>query len=297
VEVGGVKERRGDAERVANEMLGAVIFNASHMTLPAYLESFWDKGSAYFREREKVNGKPFSADYARSAQSAIRRHVGEYPPFASLPMAALSRNMLKDFMLWEAERGVSGARINRVLHVLRVPVRYALETGEIAADPFSRLSPAATKAKARGVLTLDEAERLLNAPVKSTKRRLAVLFGLLAGMREGEVRGLHWEDIEGDVIKIWHNWQDGDGIKGPKCDGYRTVFLDDDLKEALEAYRSERGGPSSGLVFGRAKDDRPVCAGFLQKGVAAELAGIGIPGKWTSRGGATLLSTACAIPL
>jgi hypothetical protein len=86
-------------------------------------------------------------------------------------------------------------------------------------------------------------------------------------MREGTARGHHGEDIEGDVIRIRHNWQDGDGIKAPKCGGFRTVFLDDGLKEALEvalkAYRREEGGPSAGLVFGREKDGNPVSAGFL----------------------------------
>jgi integrase len=167
--------------------------------------------------------------------------------------------------------------------VLRVPVRYALEKGEIAADPFARLLPAAAKAKERGVLTPEEAARLVNAPVKNSRRRLAVLFGLLAGMREGEVRGIHWEDTEGGVIRIRHNWQDGDGLKDPKCGSFRTVFQDGALREILEAYREERGNPANGLVFGRQKDDKPLCVSFFRKAVIAELEAIGITGEWNSR--------------
>jgi integrase len=283
IEVGGLRERRGEAERSANEMLGAVVFNASGMTLAAYLKAFWDGESPYFREREKVKGRKFSDNYAKAARTLIRLHIEAYPPFASLPASALTRSLVRDFMLWEAERGVSGARINRAVQALRVPVRYAVEKGEIAADPFVRLSPAAEKAKVRGVLTREEAARLVNAPVKIRRRRLAVLFGLLAGMREGEVRGLHWEDIGENAISVRHNWQDGDGLKEPKCGSFRTVFLDDALRGILEEYRMEQGGPDSGLVFSREKDGKPLCASFFRKAFIAELEAAGIPGEWNSR--------------
>jgi hypothetical protein len=78
---------------------------------------------------EKARERPFSSGYERSAHCAIRRHIGEYPPFVFLPVAALTRNMLKDVMLWGAGRGVPVARINRVLLVPRMPARYALRRG------------------------------------------------------------------------------------------------------------------------------------------------------------------------
>ena len=280
IEAAGAKERRGEAERAANEMLGSVVFNASFMTLPVYLKAFWSGESPYFREREKVKGKKFSNNYEKSGRSVVRLYIETYPPFVSLPVSALTRNMVKDFMLWAAERGVSGTRINRAVQALRIPVRYAVEKGEIADDPFARLAPAAAKAKTRGVLTRAEAERLVNAPVKLLRRRLAVLLGLLAGMREGEVRGLHWEDIGEGVIRIRHNWQDFDGLKDPKCGSFRTVFLDDALKAALEAYRKEKGNPAGGLVFSREKDDRPMCINFFRQAFRAELEAAGIPGGW-----------------
>ena len=123
-------------------------------------------------------------------------------------------------------------------------------------------------------MTKNEVILLLNTPITDQKHRLAVLLGLLCGMRLGEVRGLHWEDFdrEAGVIRIRHNWQDMEGIKGPKCGSTRDVPLPAVVYEAAEACRDKSPGP---LVFGR-KDGKPFCNGYFRLALIAELAGIGV---------------------
>jgi integrase len=284
VEVGGMKERRSEAERAANAMLAEVCFSAEHMNLVRYLEGFWDMESPYFRELAGVRQKKVSNHYVWSARGVIRLHIAPYPPFSSIRLDGLTAGTLRDFMLWLNGRGVSGSRINRVIQAIRIPLRYAASRDEVRYDPFTKVRPAAEKRKERGVLTREEVAALVGSPVKDARRRLAVLLGTLCGMRLGEVRGLCWEDIEGGVIRIRHNWQDMDGLKGPKLDSFRDVPLPAPVSAVLESYRAECGGPRSGLVFSRDKDSRPLCHGYFGIMLRRELEeSAGITGLWTSR--------------
>jgi integrase len=278
VEVGGQKERRGEAERAANAMLGEVRFNPGYMTLVKYLEGFWDRGSPYFKELVGVRNGEVSGYYIRCSQDIIRIHIAPYPPFSSVKLDGLTAVTIRDFMLWLSGRGVSGSRINRVLQVIRIPMRYAFSRDEVQNDPFAKIRPSAEKWKEKGVLTRKEVAALVNSEVKNMRHRLAVLLGMLCGMRLGEVRGLCWEDIEGGVIHIRHNWQDMDGLKRPKCGSFRDVPLSCHVSEALEAYRKECGCPQSGIVFVREGDERPLSNGFFRLAMNDELEAVGIKG-------------------
>jgi integrase len=283
IEVYGRRERKSEAEKAANDMLAEVCFSATYMTLVNYLKAFWDRGSPYFQELALVRKREVSGYYIAAAGAMIRLHVAPYPPFSSMKLEELTAGILRDFMLWLARRGVSGSRINRVLQVIRVPLRYAVSRDEAVTDPFTKITPAAVTVKEKGVLTREEIVALVSAPVKNARERLAVLLGLLCGMRLGEVRGLCWEDAENGVIHLNHNWQDMDGLKRPKFDSWRDVPLPRAAAAVLSAVHQERGCPASGLVFAREKDARPLSNGFFRLAMNRELAAIGISGTWMSR--------------
>jgi integrase len=248
------------------------------MTLVKYLEGFWDRESPYFKELVGVRNREVSGHYIRCSRDIIRIHIAPYPPFSSIRLDGLTVGMLRDFMLWLNGRGASGSRINRVVQVIRVPLRYAFSRDEVQNDPFVKIRAAAEKWKEKGVLTRKEVTALTHSPVKNTRHRLAVLLGMLCGMRLGEVRGICWEDIEGSVIHIRHNWQDMDGLKGPKLGSFRDVPLPCHVSGVLEVYREECGWPQSGIVFARESDDRPLSNGFFRLAMNDELEAVGIKG-------------------
>jgi integrase len=275
IEAAGKKERRAEAEKIALEMLPAVAFNTPDLTMLQYVKRFWEPGSPYFREHEKVYGHKLSAYYAKSRLDVIRLHAEPYQPFARIGIGKLTAGLIRDWMLWLAERGVSGTRINRAVQAVRVPLRYAIERDEAKADPFTKIRAAHETKREKGVLTRNEVISLIYSPVTDQNRRLAVLLGALCGMRLGEVRGLHWADLDkkSSVIRIRHNWQDMEGIKEPKCGSAREVPLPAVVYEAAEACRQKSAGP---LVFGR-KDGKPLCNGYFRLALISELEAAGIP--------------------
>lgn len=287
IEAAGKKGRRAEAEQIALDMLPAISFNTSDLTLIQYIKKFWQPDSPYFREHEKVYDHKLSAYYAQSHLDVIRLHVSPYPPFAHIGIEKLTAGLIRDWMLWLAERGASGSRINRAMQAVRVPLRYAIERDEAKVDPFTKIRPAHEKHQEKGVLTKNEVISLINTPITSEKHRLAVLLGVLCGMRLGEVRGIHWEDLdpEAGVIHVRHNWQDLEGIKGPKCGSVRDVPLPSVVYELAQDIRENSAGP---LVFGR-KDGKPLCNGYFRLALIAELATIGVNKVITQEDGKKLI--------
>jgi integrase len=287
IEASGKKGRRADAEQIALEMLPAISFNTSDLTLIQYIRRFWQDDSPYFREHEKVYGHKLSAYYAKAHLDVIRLHVEPYAPFAHIGIGKLTAGLVRDWMLWLAERGASGIRINRAMQAIRIPLRYAIERDEAAADPFTKIRPAHEKHQEKGILTKNEVISLINSPVSDKKHRLAALLGVLCGMRLGEVRGLHWTDFdpEAGVIHIRHNWQDMEGIKGPKCGSFGDVPLPSVVYDLAQEIKKTSAGP---LVFGR-KDRKPLCNGYFRLALIAELAAIGINKVITQENGKKLI--------
>jgi integrase len=267
-------------------MLPQICPTASRLSVTDYLARFWDGESPYFKEQAGIWGKPVSHKYIKQAQDVIRLYVVTYKPFGYTRMDGLTATALRDYMRWLSERGLSGSRINRVLQALRVPFRYALSRDEAQHDPFIKVKPAAYTSREKGALTKEEAAALIEAPVTDNKSRLIALLGLLSGLRIGEVRGLCWEDADetAGVIHIKHNWQDIDGLKGPKCGSAGDVPFPRQTREVFEAYRAETGNPTEGLVFARKKDGKPYSNSHFGILFAKELeAATGIKGQWRSR--------------
>jgi site-specific recombinase XerD len=116
----------------------------------------------------------------------VRRHMAPFPGFQCLTLKKLNAGHIRDWMTWAAEKGLSGNRINSIGESMRVAVRYAVSREELDKDPFRNIKEAPEEAKEKGILTPAEVTRLIHAPVKDARRRLAVLLGLLCGLRRGE---------------------------------------------------------------------------------------------------------------
>jgi integrase len=275
IETSGKKGRKGEAEQMANNLLSEVGFNACGQGMLRYLKAFWQADSQYFKEAEIQCGRKLSEAYIAQSSDMIRLHIEHYKPFQGITLSGLTSSMVKDFMVWGAERGMSNMRINRALQVMRVPLRYAVSRGEIKTDPFLAVKNAHEAWREKGVLTVEELKKLLESPVEHTERRLCVLLGMLCGLRIGEARGLQWGDLDEDILHIKSNYQPHEGLKGPKFDSYRNVPLPKAARHLLVDLKEARG-KDTGFVFQGSTESCPRCLGFFRNALIAELEGIGI---------------------
>jgi integrase len=205
----------------------------------------------------------------RNNSRLMKNHVVDYPRFKGLYLSELTAGKIRDWMIWEARQGISPNQINKALKAMRVAVRYAVGRDELRSDPFLNISPIVETASEKGVLTRPEVGKIIRYKGGDRLGHLAVLFGLLGGMRIGEVRGMQYEDIEGNEVHLRHNWQDLEGLKSPKCKSFRTI----PIHKVIAGYL----GKGTGFIFpSPVKPDEPVSRGYLRNTLIKELEGAGI---------------------
>lgn len=112
------------------------------------------------------------------------------------------------------------------MQVFRVAVRRAYRQGLIPVPLHDRFGTIRGYARTREYLTLEEARALIATPYKEPYRSI-VIFGLLTGLRLGEMERLRWADLDGDMLKYYQ----------PKTRkwGYRRIS-----RQALDAIESMR---------------------------------------------------------
>jgi integrase len=266
----GKKGRRAEADEAARAMLAEIQPCAGNTGLLQYMSAYWDAGHPHFQEREKLQDKKVSAQYLRKSREVMRLYIEPYAPFQHIKIGGLTDGMIRRWMLYLADMGKSPTRIDTCVQALRAPFSYAFRCGDIGRNPFQNIRAPARAKTEKGCLTGDEARRLANEPY-GREKKLAVLLGVLCGMRMGEVRGLRYGDIRGGMIHIGHNWQNGEGTKKPKGGRERTVPLPSIAGELLAGMP---GG--QGFVFPGKTEGRPVCMSTVQGWFYGMLERIGI---------------------
>jgi len=280
IPVKGKKQRRYEAEQAAKEMLPGIKLKSAEpeKSLIQYVADFWLPDSPYVRECALVKKKPLSTDYVTMNHENVRRHMEPFPGFRGVTLKSLTAGIIRDWMTWMADNGASGRVINTTLQAMRIAVRYVIARDELEHDPFVRIREAPEEYRERGILTPAEVSRIITAPVRDPHTRLAVLLGLLCGLRRGEVRGLRWRDIENGIITVNGNYQDSEGLKAPKCESYRRVPVPGSVQSALNSLYalSESPGPERYVMARPMIPDKPLSAKYFQRALVCELCAIGI---------------------
>jgi integrase len=211
--------------------------------------------------------------------------MAPFPGFQGITLRNLAPGIIRDWMTWAAGNEVSGRIINLVLQGMRIAVRYAVDREEIPLDPFRTIKKAAEDYREKGILTPAEVSRIIAEPVQDPRRRLAVLLGVLCGLRRGEVRGLQWGDIGEGIITIRHNYQEDEGVKEPKYGSRRTVPVLGSVQSVLDMVRSLFGDPAPEVfvMSNPLSPEKPLSPKYFQRALQAELQVIGIPGTWEGK--------------
>jgi integrase len=192
-----------------------------------------------------------------TTEDAYRLRVA--PHLRDVPLADLNRGRVEAWIGTLLETGTSTHAARKALAALRVMLSYAVELGELPANPCSRVRvpqpPADPDAPppVERVLTPDEVERVL-AVCETQREQALVRLGAETALRSGEVRGLRWPDVELLARRVRVRraiWRDV--VKLPKSGKARRVAITPALADCLtELYRLdvvERGRSEDGYVF------------------------------------------------
>ena len=128
----------------------------------------------------------------RSYQSNLDGQIA--PFFGAMPLSQVTLASVQQFIKALLGKGLSPKTIGNVIVILKEMFKHAVQWGHLDANPVQYVERPRGEDKEMDVFTPGEIRRLLDA--QEEPLRTLLLTAALTGMRQGELFGLQWEDID-----------------------------------------------------------------------------------------------------
>lgn len=194
--------------------------------------------------RKQRQGRP--GTHARD-DSAINRYV--LPQFGATPIGRINRAQVQLWVDSLNERGLAPATVKREFSALQAVFSWALDQELIVRTPCRSIRFEEIERAHQRIFTPDEIEQLHGAMPE--RYQLAVLVGAYAGLRIGEIAGLHKDDIHWLEHRLYikHGVSETNGhlTLGPPKTKHSVgrvdipSFLVDELAAHIEKWPCENG--------------------------------------------------------
>ena len=133
------------------------------------------------------------------------------------------------------------ATIGLVHSVLSRILRQAVAWGDLARNPAAAVHPPRLRRPAPRFLDVAEVQQLL-AAVQGDRLEAFVWLAVTTGLREGELIGLYWSDLdlEAGVLRVQRQYTRDEGITPPKsARGVRVIPLAAPTRRVLLSHKAE----------------------------------------------------------
>ena len=196
---------------------GGLIFDAGTLSLREYLD-MWLNDSV----RDTVKQRTLE-----NYEYVSRVHLT--PVLGGMRLQAITPAHIQGLYRSRLDSGLSGRTVKLIHTVLNKSLKQAIRYGLIARNPCEAVTPPRAKKKDVKALSPEEAKRFLQV---SKGERLEALYVLAvtAGLREGELLGLRWQDVDLEAGTLSVRQQltrtkDGLSFTSPKRNKSRMVRL------------------------------------------------------------------------
>jgi integrase len=175
-------------------------------------------------------------------QSIIKNHLT--PAFGSLTMKQLTPPVIQAYYGQGCEK-LSKRTVHHQHRVLSESLKYAIRQGYLGRNPCDLVNPPRPVKKTMRTLTPSEVEHLLDI-AKDSYFYPIIYFAVSTGLRQAEILGLRWRDVDLDMLSISVNQvlYKRSGIaqfKEPKTQhSRRRVRMTPKLAVFLKEYRNTR---------------------------------------------------------
>jgi integrase len=243
---------RSKLTKAMSDRDGGLVFDAGNLTVGEYLDR-WLENSV------KDTVRPSTYEVHRYM---IHPHI--VPALGRLKLKDLNPVHVRGFYREKLDSGLSSATVRKIHSILRKALKQAVLDGLTPRNVCEAVKPPKVEHKEIRPLDRGQTKALLEVAIGNRLEALYVL-AVHTGMREGELLGLKWEDVdlERGVLRLRHALVREGGkvvlgdLKTPKS--RRSVRLTCAAAEALRSHlerqlaEMERMGSlyqSGGLVFG-----------------------------------------------
>jgi integrase len=180
----------------------------------------------------------------KSYRETIEKHL--VPELGHVPIGRLSPQAIRDYQAKKLAAGLSPTSVRYHRMLLREVLQQAVRDGLMVRNPADLVKPPAKQRYE--VPTLDEewVRLFLGEAKRSSRYYRLYLAAITTGMREGELLGLRWQDVDltlgvASVRQTFYRLGQQKLFKTPKtAKSRRTVDLPPVLVEELRQLRQER---------------------------------------------------------
>ena len=277
------KEAKAALTEIATRITGGTYSGDAHKITVGEMATRWRK-AAYSPRRADSLRSTTSADY----ETVLTRYV--LKRWGAVKMTDIRAGMIETWRNELLEKGaqpdwkpLGPSTVRKALIVLGIVFRFAMRDHIVSVNPASFVKKP-TVAKRKGAhqrLTPDQLA-LLFTHLKG-RARIAVRVGANTGMREGELFGLRWRDVDlkGRMISVQRQFTHGEMVEFPKTDaGSRDIGIDAKLATELSAWKLQQKAEhrtDDSLVIATATGEPMSASNFLQRDFYPALLRAGLP--------------------
>ncbi len=178
------------------------------------------------------------------------------PALGSVRLTKLQPGDLQALYGAMSARGLSASTVSRVHAVMRSSLRHALDTGLVHRNVSQAAHPPTVRHDEMQALDRDQARSLLLA-AKGTRHEALLTLALATGMRQGELLGLNWSDVdlEAGILRVARQLGTDGQFTEPKTrQSRRTISLPASTVTALREHRTRQ--LETRLIQGASWEDR-----------------------------------------
>ncbi|WP_283712942.1 tyrosine-type recombinase/integrase [Kribbibacterium absianum] len=167
--------------------------------------------------------------------------------FSEVKMGELTPEQVREWEQGMVADGYSSSTIIKTHNLLKQAMKRAVERDVIPKNPLNTVRPPKRKKKNPGINALDGNARArilgLLGQMEATRITVAAQIALYTGMREGEICGLKWSDLDLQNGQLWVRrsialGEGGAYEKLPKTDRVRDVVYPQTLACILKEWRA-----------------------------------------------------------
>jgi len=288
-------ERKGDADGYckALQAAGQLLTGPQAPARPeiptlaewARAEAWWVWGQCRYLRGQLNRSDPERPKVSRRYADDALRDLGAWilPYHGKKPLTEITPKDCENLLAAWQDKGLSRKTINNKASIYRIMLGEAERLKIIPESPWLRVKSFTPAEHPKGILTLEEAARLLNPATVPTVWKgnpiyhAASLTASLTGLRVGEVLALKTTDLFPDHLHVAHSWHIKYKEGGTKTKRVDDIPIPRFLYDLINGFVIWEGYVFSFSHGGSRAGDRPCTANRIEDALKAALVRIGIP--------------------
>ena len=190
-------------------------------------------------------------------ENITRLHL--VPALGGKQLAALTVADVERFL--RSQPDLSARSVGHLRAVLRAALNDAVRHGHVTTNVAQLARPPRLPAKERRAWTVEERDRVLTA-LEGTEMLAPAATAFYAGLRQGELLGLRWSDVDGETLQIRHSVIRQEGrsvlVEPKSATSRRSLPISDRLGAILADHRQQEEAKRAALGIDPLAADDPV---------------------------------------